>query len=688
MKKHILQTIVVAMLLVSICLIASAQTTEFTYQGSLQNAGSAANGNYDFEFLLFDAVSGGTQIGTTVTQTSVAVANGTFAVKLNFGGVFPGASRFLEVRVKPTGGGAYTVLNPRQSVTSSPYAVMSLNAVNAVNAQAATTATTATTAINATNATNAVNATNATTATTATNATQLGGVAANQFVQTGDTRLTDDRNPLPNSTNYIQNTTSPQATSNFNVSGNGTAGGTLSGNIVNATTQYDIGGDRVLAVRGNNLTVGSSAGFAITTGGSNAFFGQAAGQRTTTGGSNSFFGQAAGQTNTSGVTNSFFGAFTGRSNTFGFANAFFGYNSGSLNTTGNDNSFFGYEAGRDNTSGFRNSSFGRDAGNANTTGVHNSFFGFAAGNSKILGSNNSYFGANSDSTDGLRNATAIGNRAYVTQDNSLVLGSISGINDCTATLDCSSVNVGIGTTAPLKKLHVAGTSDQEVMIESTDVGGIKWSFQSSRGSATGRLEIIDRTNNVSRVSILANGSMGIGTTTPNDKLDVNGTIGVAFLGAAGATPLCRNTTNQISTCSSSIRYKNNIQDFRPGLNLVRKLRPVTFNWKADNKEDMGLVAEEVNAAEPLLTTTNDKGEIEGVKYDRVGVVLVNAVNEQQDQIESQAKEINEQKTENEAQQKQIDEQKLLIKKQQAEIDALKQLVCSQNPTAAICKPKE
>lgn len=55
--------------------------------------------------------------------------------------------------------------------------------------------------------------------------------------------------------------------------------------------------------------------------------------------------------------------------------------------------------------------------------------------------------------------------------------------------------------------------------------------------------------------------------------------------------------------------------------------------------DMGLVAEEVAAFEPLLTTTNTKGEVEGVKYDRIGVVLVNAVKEQQSQIETQQKQL-------------------------------------------------
>jgi hypothetical protein len=72
--------------------------------------------------------------------------------------------------------------------------------------------------------------------------------------------------------------------------------------------------------------------------------------------------------------------------------------------------------------------------------------------------------------------------------------------------------------------------------------------------------------------------------------------------------------------------------------------------------DMGLVAEEVAEVEPLLVTTNRQGEIEGVKYDRVGIVLVNAVKEQQAQIEA-------------------------LRRQ---VDELKRLLCAQNPSASLC----
>ena len=69
-----------------------AQSTEFTYQGSLKDGAGAATGNYDFEFALFDSLAAGSQIGSTLTRNTVAVAGGTFAVKLDFGSQFPRAA--------------------------------------------------------------------------------------------------------------------------------------------------------------------------------------------------------------------------------------------------------------------------------------------------------------------------------------------------------------------------------------------------------------------------------------------------------------------------------------------------------------------------------------------------------------------------------------------------------------------
>ncbi len=113
-----------------------------------------------------------------------------------------------------------------------------------------------------------------------------------------------------------------------------------------------------------------------------------------------------------------------------------------------------------------------------------------------------------------------------------------------------------------------------------------------------------------------------------------------------------------------VNPKTNIGSFGLGLSLINQLKPITFDWKVGGMHDFGLGAEDVAAIEPLLVVYNDKGEVEGVKYDRIGVVLVNAVKEQQIQIKAQQKQLEQQRT---------------------EINALKSLVCRNNKRAAICR---
>ena len=136
-----------------------------------------------------------------------------------------------------------------------------------------------------------------------------------------------------------------------------------------------------------------------------------------------------------------------------------------------------------------------------------------------------------------------------------------------------------------------------------------------------------------RMTIGINGNVGIGTAVPPDKLYVVGNI-VSALAAGGSTQVCQNNLAQYSTCGSSLRYKQNISPFDAGLNLVKRLSPITFNWKQGGMKDLGLGAEDVEKVDPLLVTYNAKGEVEGVKYDRVAVVLINAVKEQQKEIET------------------------------------------------------
>jgi hypothetical protein len=97
----------------------------FTYQGRLEGPAGDVNGNCDFQFGLFDASSGGSQIGTTLTLGGVSVSDGLFTVLLDFGaGAFDGSERHLEVAVRcPAGSGTFTTLTPRQALTATPYAL-------------------------------------------------------------------------------------------------------------------------------------------------------------------------------------------------------------------------------------------------------------------------------------------------------------------------------------------------------------------------------------------------------------------------------------------------------------------------------------------------------------------------------------------------------------------------------------
>jgi hypothetical protein len=99
--------------------------TAFTYQGRLKDNNSPANGVYDFQFSIFDAVSGGSQIGANLEKGDVSVKDGYFAVSIDFGSnVFTGEARFLNIGVRAgSSTGAYTALAPRQAITPAPYAL-------------------------------------------------------------------------------------------------------------------------------------------------------------------------------------------------------------------------------------------------------------------------------------------------------------------------------------------------------------------------------------------------------------------------------------------------------------------------------------------------------------------------------------------------------------------------------------
>ena len=121
-----------------------------------------------------------------------------------------------------------------------------------------------------------------------------------------------------------------------------------------------------------------------------------------------------------------------------------------------------------------------------------------------------------------------------------------------------------------------------------------------------------------------------------------------------------------SSSFSSATDKTELRSFSGGLDIIRRLTPVSFRWKQDKTTDLGLNADEVAGIAPELVTRNPQGEAGEVKEKALSLVFINAFKEQQKQIEAQKEQIN---------------------KQQQQINALKRFICTDHPNAEVCKDK-
>src|ERR1051325_3645837 len=107
----------------------TALGTSFTYQGRLTDSGSPPTRVYALRFTLCDAAIGGSAVNPILTRDDVTVTGGLFTVSLDFGPVFAGNKRWLQVEVRPGAStGTYAVLAPRQELTATPNAIFASNA--------------------------------------------------------------------------------------------------------------------------------------------------------------------------------------------------------------------------------------------------------------------------------------------------------------------------------------------------------------------------------------------------------------------------------------------------------------------------------------------------------------------------------------------------------------------------------
>lgn len=149
----------------------------------------------------------------------------------------------------------------------------------------------------------------------------------------------------------------------------------------------------------------------------------------------------------------------------------------------------------------------------------------------------------------------------------------------------------------------AGTGGSLVLTNQNGTGDIK--FLTGTSSANDSVKMI----------IGNAGNVGIGTTTPTEKLVVNGNAAaISFI------------------YTSDRNFKKNIKTIDNSLEKILKLRGVTFDWKADGKPSVGLIAQEVEKVFPELVTGVEGSK--GVMYGNLVAPLIESVKTQQDQIDT------------------------------------------------------
>jgi hypothetical protein len=237
-------------------------------------------------------------------------------------------------------------------------------------------------------------------------------------------------------------------------------------------------------------------------------------------------------------------------------------------------------------------------------------------------------------------------------------------------------NVGIGTTAPEAKLHIATESGDMLYIQGTTGGagntaGIKFKAYGGYNYPTAAIRTIDDglysshitfltkvpgedTNSLSeRMRITSDGKVGIGTVSPQDALHVVGNLRIdggfandIYLRAAGSGNdlYIESTTGNRAFLyvrdvftQSSTRYKENIQPIANPFSVLNRLTGVSYDWKNNEGRNYGFIAEEVAKVIPDIVKMDAENPeyATGLSYQQIIPFTVEAVKELNETVERQ-----------------------------------------------------
>ena len=314
-----------------------------------------------------------------------------------------------------------------------------------------------------------------------------------------------------------------------------------------------------------------------------------------------------------------------------------GVNSMAALTSGNSNTGLGYNSLLSCTSGGSNTALGTFSQNATTTGAVNTSVGAGSLSANTTGNGNVAIGNSAMS----RNQTSGDNVAV-------------GLNALFFTTAGSNTAVGSNALA----------------TDTTGTGNIALGFFAGQFISTG-------SNNID-----------IGNSAPGNESDtirIGNTQTAAFLaGVSGVTvasgvQVYIDANGQLGTLTSSVRFKEDVADMAGASHLLMQRRPVTFHYKAPyddgaHRLQYGLIAEEVAKIDPELVQFDGKGQAQTVRYHVIDMMLLNEVQRQEGQLESQTSELGTLRALADRQRAELDQQKQLLAEQGARLEKLEALL--------------
>ena len=377
------------------------------------------------------------------------------------------------------------------------------------------------------------------------------------------------------------------------------------------------------ALAGNNQTGNCAFGagaatFTLTAGGVNAvgFFAL----YYNNGSFNNAHGRQALFNNTTGIENNAFGDLALLNNVGGVHNTAVGDN-GLLN----------------NTSGNNNTAVGKDALESNTTGSGNVAVGWLA-----LNSNTTFGNPNGDGA-----SVAVGRQALENAD--------AGPN---------GDNNAVGFQA--LQANVAGQYNNafgwKALTLSTGSSNTAFGDGAGGGLTTGS------------GNVYIGASPG-GAAVESDHTYIRNLNTTTVTGAGTDFINVNLATGLLGHNSSSRRYKEDIKPMYNSSETLYRLNPVTFRLKKEIDPsqglDYGLVAEDVAQVDPSLATRNREGQIEGVRYMAINVMLLNEFLKEHKKVEEQQASISQLKNEMQTMVAQLKEQAAQIQKVSAQLQVSK-----------------